>query len=141
MREMVATSAIDVDIRQGNAHTLMQQATAGIVASGTATLEAAWFGLPYCLVYRVAWPTYAIGKAVVKVDFLGIVNILAGREVVKELIQHDANAEAVDMEMTRLLKSHETQRALQDDLAQVVAQLGEPGSHERAARAILELVS
>ena len=99
----------------------------------------AWFGLPYCLVYRVAWPTYFIGKAVVKVDFLGIVNILAGREVVKELLQHQANPVALSKELTRLLESPDTRRALQAELDDIVSRLGEVGSHKRAALAILEL--
>ena len=60
----------------GTAHRLMQRACAGIVCSGTATLEAAFFGLPYCLVYRVAWLTFEVGRRLVDVDCLGIINIL-----------------------------------------------------------------
>ena len=118
----------------------MQRATCGVVASGTATLEAAWFGLPYCLVYKVAWPTYVIGRALVKVDFLGIVNILAGEEVVKELLQEKADPEALGTELGRLLTSEEDRRILQARLAEVVAKLGDPGCHERAASAVLGLL-
>jgi len=139
MQEMAKEADVPLFLTVGNAHALMQRATCGVVASGTATLEAAWFGLPYCLVYRVAWPTYAIGKALVKVDFLGIVNILAGREVVKELLQHEANPPALVSELTRLLESPDTRCALQGELAEVVSRLGQPGSHKRAALAILEL--
>ncbi len=141
MEEMAKESDIALSLTVGNAHSLMQRATCGVVASGTATLEAAWFGLPYCLVYRVAWPTYAIGKALVKVDFLGIVNILARREVVKELLQHEANPSALAAELTRLLECSDTRRALQTELAEVVSRLGQPGSHERAALAIRELIA
>lgn len=139
MQEMADEANLPLSLTVGDAHALMQRATCGVVASGTATLEAAWFGLPYCLVYRVAWPTYFIGKAVVKVDFLGIVNILAGREVVKELLQHQANPVALSKELTRLLESPDTRRALQAELADIVSRLGEPGSHKRAALAILKL--
>ena len=140
MRIMAETAGVDVEISTGDAHMLMQRATVGVVASGTATLEAAWFGLPYCLVYKVAWPTYVIGKALVKIDYLGIVNILAGREVVKELIQGDAEPGVLYAELRDLLRSIEKRSALQSELASVVAQLGEPGTHERAARAILDLL-
>ncbi len=137
MRREAGTRDLKVKIDVGAAHDLMQRATAGMVASGTATLEAAWFGLPYCLVYRVAWPTYLVGRAVVAVPFLGIVNILGEREIVREFIQANAKPENMALEMERLLKSPEDRKALQRDLAEIVAQLGEPGVHERAAQALL----
>lgn len=139
MRLMAAEAGLTLTLSKGTAHQLMQRATCGVVASGTATLEAAWFGLPYCLVYQVAWPTYVIGKALVKVDFLGIVNILANREVVKELLQSEANPNALSAELARLLDSEDARATLQAELAKVVAQLGEPGSHQRASQAILSL--
>ena len=141
MREMAEAASVQVDVSAGEAHRLMQRATAGVVASGTATLEAAWFGLPYCLVYRVAWPTYFIGKVLVKVDFLGMVNILGGREIVKEFIQADANRESLAMELDRLLQSPGDRSRLQTELAAVAAMLGQPGSHERAARAVVDILA
>src|SRR6185295_12097171 len=69
----------DVTIRVGNAADLMQRAFAGIVASGSATLEAAYFRMPFVLVYKVAWPTYLVGRMVVKLDHLGMPNVLAGK--------------------------------------------------------------
>ncbi len=141
MRVLCTEAALDdVEIETGGAHQLMQRATLGVVASGTATLEAAWFGLPYCLVYQVAWPTYLIGKALVKIDFLGIVNILAGREVVKELIQGEAEPEALASLLRRLLDHPEIRSSLQAELHEVTQQLGNAGTHERAARAILPLL-
>ena len=71
-------------IETGTVYDLMQRAQVGTVASGTATLEAACFGLPYALVYRVAWPTYLAAKLLVSIRFIGIINVLAEREVVKE---------------------------------------------------------
>jgi lipid-A-disaccharide synthase len=111
------------------------------VASGTATLEAAWFGLPYCLLYRVAWPTYVVGKAVVKVDYLGIVNILASREVVRELIQGAANPETLSSHLGHLLDHPDERAALQTALAEVVRQLGQAGTHDRAADAVMALLA
>ena len=57
-----------ITLASGNSHSLMQRATCGVVASGTATLEAAAFGLPYCLVYKISWPTWVIGKMLVKLS-------------------------------------------------------------------------
>ena len=92
-----------IQLETGNSHSLMQRATCGVVASGTATLEAAAFGLPYCLVYKVAWPTYVLGKMLVKVEHIGLVNILAGERVVEELIQADADPGHLEHSLTHFL--------------------------------------
>ena len=91
------------------------------------------------LVYRVAWPTYLVGTRLVKIPFLGIVNILAEREVVKELIQGEARREALVDEWDRLMEPT-VREALQADLRDVVGMLGAPGTHERASEAILRLM-
>jgi lipid-A-disaccharide synthase len=90
MREQLAGAGLDEAfciVGQRNSHALMQTAAAGMVASGTATLEAAYFGLPLVILYRVAWLTWAIGKRLVRVPFLGMPNILAGREIAREFLQ------------------------------------------------------
>lgn len=125
-----------IAVTVGTSHSLMQRACCGVLASGTATLEAAFYGLPYCLVYRVAPLTYCIAKMVVKIRFIGIVNILAGEQVVEEFIQSAANAENVSGSLKRLLASPSEREALQEKLAQTTAMLGEPGSHERIARVV-----
>jgi len=135
LREMAG--GLPVTIRPGVAHELMQRATAGIVCSGTATLESAVFGLPYCLIYRTAWLTFEVGKRLVKIDHLGIVNILGKRTVVREFIQGDATGEALAKEAARLLDSEETRAALQVELREVVGTLDGKGASRRAAEAIL----
>jgi lipid-A-disaccharide synthase len=125
-------------IETGAVYDLMQRAEVGAVASGTATLEAACFGLPYVLVYHVNWLTYTVGKMVVRIKNLGIVNILAGRDVVRELIQHDLTADSLAREMADLLLNDERRRHLVEDLSGVVSTLGEGGSYARAARIVIE---
>jgi lipid-A-disaccharide synthase len=120
-----------------SSHELMQRAIAGMVCSGTATLEAAFFGLPLCVVYKVAWPTWVVGKQLVRVPFLGMPNVLAGREIARELLQDEATAEALAHETLRLVTNVEHREALQADLAAVIAGLGERGAAGRAADAIL----
>lgn len=127
-----------VRVTTGGSHSLMERATCAVVASGTATLEAACFGLPYCLVYRVAPLTYWLAKLLVKIRWIGIVNILAGREVVKEFIQGAATPAAVSGELQRLLHSEEDRDSLRSELKEVVAALGGPGVHLRAAAAVGE---
>ncbi len=138
MREIARESGLnDLEVCERGVHELMQRAAAGVVASGTATLEAAYFGLPYCLVYRVAWPTYVLGRMLVQVEHLGIVNILAGREVVRELLQNDAQAEPIAAELARLLDDRPARGQLQSELAETVAKLGGGGAYRAAAEAVL----
>jgi lipid-A-disaccharide synthase len=125
-------------IETGTVYDLMQRAEAGAVASGTATLEAACFGLPYTLIYNVSWPTYVIGKLVVRIKHLGIVNILAKREVVKELVQGGLSPATLAAGMIELLQCEGKRRQIQDDLAAVVATLGSGGAYARAAKAVHE---
>lgn len=151
MRTMAADSGIVV--RPGNAHDLMQRATAGIVCSGTATLEAAFFGLPYCLVYKVAWLTFEIGRRLVDVNALGIVNILENYRVnpppdprlpaapaphvVREFLQGDATPEALADEAIRLLGNPAARDELRGRFSEIIAGLEARGAARRAAAALL----
>jgi lipid-A-disaccharide synthase len=125
-----------ISVNTGESHALMQRAGCAVIASGTATLEAAYFGLPYCLVYRVAPLTYVLARLLVKIKHIGIVNILAGEEVVREFIQGRAVAPMVAAELRGLLESTDRQHSLQARLAETAAMLGGPGAHERAATAV-----
>ncbi len=129
-----------ITIKTGSSYSLMQRATCGVVASGTATLEAAALGLPYCLVYKISWPTWVIGKLLVKLDHIGLVNILAGEEVVEELIQSDAEPGNIEPCLTQLMKNISQREALQKKLLATAAMLGEPGAHQRAASEVLALL-
>jgi lipid-A-disaccharide synthase len=125
-----------VEVGTGSSHSLMQRACCGVIASGTATLEAAFYGLPYCLVYRVAPLTYVLGRLLVKIKHIGLVNILAGEEVVREFIQGEANPHAVTTELRGLLEDPGKREALTSKLLETAAMLGGSGTHERAARAV-----
>lgn len=137
MRACASEIGIEIQITVGDAHGLMQRAGVGMVCSGTATLEAACFGLPYCLVYKIAWMTYEVGKRLVKVPHLGIVNILAGRTVVREFIQSGATPAALADEMLRLVNNPDARNELTCELQTVVATLDGDGAARRAANAIL----
>jgi lipid-A-disaccharide synthase len=141
MREMAEDAGVPVIITTGASKELMRRAAAGLVCSGTATLEAACLGLPYALVYKVATLTYEVGIRVIRVPYLGIVNILANRPVVREFIQHAATPASLADEALRLLNSTEARERLSADLASVVTTLGGRGdssASERAAAAVVD---
>ena len=131
----------DIGIEIGKARELMQSASVGVVASGTASLEAAFFGLPYCLVYQVAQPTYLAARAVMRVEHLGMANILAGEEIVKELLQNDCSPNLIGNEVVRLLKSPDARAQLSKSLQAVTAALANPGCSDRAAEAIVNVLT
>jgi lipid-A-disaccharide synthase len=136
MREMADAAGLPEAkgwIEVGTVYDLMQRCQTGAVASGTATLEAACFGLPYALVYQVNALTYVAAKLVVKIEKIGIVNILAKRDVVRELVQTELTGDTLGAEMVSLLTDHERRASLERDLAEVVAMLGEGGAYRRAA--------
>lgn len=125
-----------VKVTLGESHRLMQLAGTGLIASGTATLEAAYYGLPYTLVYRVAPATYFLAKLLVKISYIGIVNILANREVVEELVQFDAEPQVVADVLKELISSDKKREELISGLIETTNQLGGVGAHARAAEAV-----
>ena len=127
-----------IKVSTGGSHELMRRAACGVIASGTATLEAACLGIPYCLVYRVAPLTYLLAKLLVKIEFIGLVNIIAGERVVEELVQSDASPDKVAGQLRHLIESPARAAKLQDRLADVAAMLGEPGVEKRAAARVAE---
>ena len=126
-----------IKVELGTAHELMQHATLAITASGTATMECAFYGCPMIVVYKVNWLTYLIGRMVVQVNWLGMPNVIAGREIVPEFIQHNANPDRVAAVARELLKDDAKREAMQRELATVVGSLGGTGASERAAKLIL----
>jgi lipid-A-disaccharide synthase len=122
----------------GYAISHLSRCSLALVASGTASLECALVGIPQVVVYRVHPLTYAVGRRVVKVKYLSIVNVMADEAVVPEFLQDDLEASAVAQEALRLLESGPRREAMKRRVAEVVATLGNAGASRRAAEAILE---
>lgn len=138
---LVETSELRDDVVRvstGQASATMQRAQAGIVASGTATLEAAFFRLPFVLVYRVAWPTYLAARVVVKVKHLGMPNVLAGREIAPEFIQHQADPQKIADAVMPLMNDAEARNLMIAEFDKVVSALGDTGASKSAAAAVLQ---
>jgi lipid-A-disaccharide synthase len=130
-----------IRIRMGDAAGIMQRAAAGIVASGSATLEAAFFRLPFVLIYKVSWLTYLAGRLVVKVDYLGMPNVLANKAVVPEFIQHNAKPAALARAVRRLLEEPAARAEMIENFDKIIGSLGQGGASQRAAQAIVEEMS
>lgn len=116
---------------------IMQRAFAGMVASGTATLEAAYFRLPFVLVYKVSWPTYFAARLLMRTPFLGMPNVLAGREIVPEFLQHEARPKPIAASVLKLIKNPDPRQQMMAEFDAVIEKLGEIGASAKAARAII----
>jgi lipid-A-disaccharide synthase len=127
-----------ITVTVGDAAGLMQRAWAGIVASGSATLEAAYFRLPFILVYKVSWATYLAARLVVRVKHLGMPNVLAGREIVPEFIQHRADPRKMAAAVVRLIDQPALRSQMLSSFDEIIASLGATGASRRAAEAILQ---
>jgi lipid-A-disaccharide synthase len=114
----------------------MKHAAAAIVASGTATVEAALSETPMVVVYRVGRSTYALGRPFVKLPFFSMVNLIAGRRVVKELIQDEMTPDAIGREVEALLEPKAAEE-MRRGLREVKGRLGGKGASARAAQAVL----
>ncbi|MCE0483044.1 MAG: lipid-A-disaccharide synthase [Methylacidiphilales bacterium] len=132
-----AAANFDFESNIGYAISHLSRCTLALVASGTASLECALLGIPQIVVYRVHPFTYFIGRRVVKVNYLTLINVMANDAVVPEFIQDNFEPSAVAREALELLNHPERREAMKRRVAQIVATLGEPGAAQRAAQAIL----
>jgi len=140
IRKMLDASSLRdrVHVVTGVAPRTMQHAFAGMVASGTATLEAAYFRLPFVLVYKVSWPTYFAARLVLKTKHLGMPNVLAGREIVPEFIQHEARPDTISKAVLKLMNDQAARDTMILEFNAIIDKLGETGASRKAAEAIVD---
>jgi lipid-A-disaccharide synthase len=136
----VAESGVPVRIIDGQVYDVLRASDAAIVTSGTATLETGLMAIPMVIVYRISRLSYLIGRMFIRVKQIGLVNIVAGRTVVPELIQDDVTPENIAGAIEMLLADQRTHDQVENDLRQVRVQLGEGGASSRAASVARELL-
>jgi lipid-A-disaccharide synthase len=134
--EVVRAAGWPVAIVNDATDDVLASANAVVTASGTATVQAALHGTPMVIVYRLSSLTYSIGKRFVRVKSYGMVNLVAGRPVVPELIQDGFTPEAVSREAVSLLTDRARVETMRRDLAEVRALLGSSGASQRAAEGV-----
>jgi len=135
-----APTALRLKVIPGQAYQALGAAHAAVVASGTATVEAALAGVPTVIVYRVSPLTFAVGRRLVRVEHVGMANLLAGERVFPELLQDDFTPERLAREIMSLIQDPGRMKAVRRGLATVVRRLGGPGASRRAARVAVELM-
>jgi lipid-A-disaccharide synthase len=137
LEECLAGSRVPVRVVHGQASEVMAASDLLFVASGTATLQAAIVGTPMILLYATTWPTYWLARLLITVDCIGLVNLVAGRKIIPELIQQDATADRLCREADRLLQDTPAYDEMKAALRAVREALGQPGASQRAAEVVL----
>lgn len=139
--EAVRRSHLPIAIHEGDTDAVLAASDVVLTASGTATVQTALHGKPMIIVYRLSPLTYTLGRRFVKVDTFGMVNLIAGRTIVPELIQDAFTADNVRDAALRYLRDPELASRARQDLAGVVQALGGPGASARAAAAVRDVAA
>ncbi len=140
VQNLVGSKRENIRVVENNIYDVMRISDVVIVASGTATIEAAIMGAPMIVVYRVSPFTYLLGKMLIKVKNIGMVNIIAGKTVVPELIQRDVTPEKITSAVVQILENPFKQEEMKKELSSVKEKIGNPGASLRAAQIIISLL-
>lgn len=124
----------------GQTYELLDGARFCLVASGTATLETALFGVPMAVLYKVSTPTYWLARLLVDVDAIAMVNILAGRKIVPEFVQNGARRDTILKTALELIDDTPERETMLDDLSHIRDTLGGSGASKSAAHAVLDVI-
>ncbi|MCK5861596.1 MAG: lipid-A-disaccharide synthase [Candidatus Hydrogenedentes bacterium] len=131
---------LPVDLRVGGMYDVLSQSRCCLVASGTATIETALFGVPMGIMYRVNPISYYLARMLVHIRYIGMVNILAERQIAPEFIQHTATVDHILPFMLDIIKEGEVRNRMLADLREIRVRLGGRGASRRAAEQILQLL-
>lgn len=133
-------NVMDIEVVSGDITGTLARCVLVIAASGTVTLETAIHGVPMVIVYRISPVSYMFGRALVKVDHIGLPNIIAGERIVPELIQEDATPGKIARTVAEMLKNPETLREIRQKLHMVRSKLGDIGASEKTAGIALSMI-
>jgi len=141
VKRFVDESGVPVTVIDGRVYDVLRASDAAMVTSGTATLETGLMAIPMVIAYRASRITYWIGRLLVSVKNFGLVNIVAGRTVVPELLQDEATPERIAEEIGAIIADPEKHRRITEELVRVRTVLGEGGASRRAAAVVRELLT
>jgi lipid-A-disaccharide synthase len=131
---------VPVTVVEGFTYDVMNLCELLITASGTATLEGAILGKPMIIIYKVSFSTYWIGRILVRVNHIGLPNLVAEKEIAPEMIQKDVHPQRIVEEAFRILRDPLVSRKMTESMGEVRQKLGEPGAAERAARIVCSML-
>ena len=132
---------VDFEVVADDVEHLFQQCQLVVAASGTVTLQAAIYGMPMVIIYKVSTLSYWLGRALIRVNNIGLVNLIAGKEIVPEFIQHDACASNISAQVSKMIDDAPGRRDIQRQLVKIRDVLGGGGASRRVADIALGMIS
>jgi len=133
-------SMLEIELIKGSVVEIFRQSKMIVAASGTVTLEAALYGIPMVIVYKVSPLSYWLGKRLIKVKHIGIVNLIAQKELLPELIQDNASPQTIAETVTTMINDQERLKLIENELLCIRDLLGGAGASDRVARIALDLI-
>jgi lipid-A-disaccharide synthase len=140
IESIVSGSGLKITIVHDNTYNAVSICECAMVASGTATLETALLGVPMAIIYRTNFLTYILTKHLIKLPFIGLVNIAAGKNLAAEFLQYNAKPENISDYMEKLLSDKKITAGLKEEFLKIKNALGEPGASKRAAEEIIGFI-
>lgn len=140
LADYLRLAPVNVVVVKNQAYDAIQCCDAIMTSSGTASLEIALLGIPMLICYKLSPITYWLGRLLVKTPFIGLPNIVVGKAIIKEFIQHEARAENLAHEIRRLLADRDYNHTMRTELAEVKRQLGTGGASKAMAELVLEML-
>jgi len=137
---LMKKNEIKIPLIEQNHYDVIHQSQLALACSGTVTLECALLGTPMIISYKGSFLSYVAAKSLIKVEYLGLPNLVLGDRKFPELLQYDATPKKIAEEAIRILKNDKLRLSMKNDLEKVCQKLGETGANERAAREILKLL-
>ena len=140
VEQFVKQHHIDLEIDTQDVGNVLRRCDFVIAVSGTVTLEAAIYGVPMIIVYKVSMLSYLLGRWLIKVDSIGLANLIAGRNIVPELVQKDATADKIADMAFKMCSNPEWQKDIRKDLIGIKKMLGGPGASKRVADIAIKML-
>ncbi|HED00501.1 MAG TPA: lipid-A-disaccharide synthase [Proteobacteria bacterium] len=140
VEDFIHSTGLKIRVIEDGIYDTMKAARAVIAASGTVTLEAAIMGVPMIIVYKVSKLSYLVGKIMVRVSHIGLVNLVAGRRIVPELVQEEVNGRRIAEEVHKIIVDEKYSRTMKNELEGVKNKLGGPGASARVAEIVCQMV-
>jgi len=131
---------LDIKVISENRYDLMAACDAVVTASGTVTLELAILGIPQVTTYKISPYTYILGRLLINVEFFSLVNLIAGKKVIPELLQHQVTPANIANELKMMLTEPEKRARMEQGLQEVREKIGRPGASRRAAHLAISLI-
>lgn len=136
----LADCPVPIRVYEGAFHKVVKGADVAVVSSGTATVETALVGTPMVVIYRLNALTFMLARLLIRVPYIAMVNLVSGRRVVPELIQHEASADAISREVLAILNDGAKRRKMIGELREVARVIGRPGASRRVAARVVEFL-